>query len=187
MELKGERVLPVDRATAWAALNNIDVLKAAVPGCESITLTAPNAYDVRVSAAIGPVKARFTGTLALADVQQPESYTLRFEMHGGAAGFARGEARVRLEAVDAQATQMGYAVNASIGGKLAQIGSRLVDAAAATMADKFFANFAAELANRHPAPAVAERASTGDAMVHRSPGLLATVWQILKRLFRSHS
>lgn len=187
MELNGERVLPVDRATAWAALNDIDVLKAAVPGCESITLTAPNSYDVRVNAAIGPVKTRFTGTLVLADVQQPESYTLRFQMQGGAAGFARGEARVRLESVDAQATKMIYAVNASIGGKLAQIGSRLVDAAAAMMADKFFANFAAELANRHPAPAVADQATTPDAIVQRSPGRLATVWQFLKRLFRSNS
>ncbi len=181
MELKGERVLPVDRAAAWDALNDIDVLKAAVPGCESITLTAPNAYEVRVNAAIGPVKTRFSGTLAVADVQQPESYVLRFEMQGGAAGFARGDARVRLEAMNAQSTKMSYGVSASIGGKLAQIGSRLVDAAAATMADKFFANFAAELANRHPAPAVADRATT--TAVQRRPGLVETVWQFLKRLF----
>lgn len=183
MELKGERVLPVDRAIAWAALNNVDVLKAAVPGCESITPTGPDAYEVRVNAAIGPVKTRFTGTLALADVQQPESYTLRFEMQGGAAGFARGEARVRLEPMDTQTTKMSYDVNASIGGKLAQIGSRLVDAAAATMADKFFANFAAELAARHPAPLAENRATSTTAVSARPPGVLAMVWQFLKRLF----
>ena len=183
MQLNGERVLPVDRATAWAALNDIDVLKAAVPGCESITLTAPSAYDVRVNAAIGPVKTRFTGTLVLADVQQPESYTLRFEMQGGAAGFARGEARVRLESIDAHATKMSYGVTASIGGKLAQIGSRLVDAAAATIADKFFANFAAELTARHPAPSDADRAPPATAPSVRPAGALATLWQFLKRLF----
>lgn len=183
MELKGERALPVDRATAWAALNDVDILKAAVPGCESITPTGPDAYDVRVSAAIGPVKTRFTGTLRLVDVQQPASYTLRFEMQGGGAGFSRGEARVRLEARDAQSTTMSYVVNASIGGKLAQIGSRLVDAAAATMADKFFANFAAELAARHPAPHAADRAAQATAIIARPPGVLAMVWQFLKRLF----
>lgn len=182
MELKGERTLPVERATAWAALNDVDVLKAAVPGCESITPTGPDAYDVRVNAAVGPVKTRFTGQLTLADVQAPESYTLRFELQGGAAGFSRGEARVRLEALGAASTKMSYVVNASIGGKLAQIGSRLIDAAAATMAGKFFANFAAELAARSPAP-VAGSATPSATMTTSPPGLLATIWQFLKRVF----
>ena len=178
MELKGERSLPVDRTTAWAALNNVEALKAAVPGCESITRIDDSHLDVAVNAAIGPVKSRFKGKLELADVVPPESYTIRFDLQGGPAGFSRGEARVRLDAVDAATTRMSYVVNASIGGKIAQVGSRLVDAAAATMADRFFATFAADLAAMHPpatgAPPVA---------VPRAPGFFATLWSFLKRLF----
>ena len=177
MELKGERTLPVSRERAWSALNDIDALKAAVPGCESFVATGENAYDVVVNAAIGPVKARFKGKIELADVQAPESYAIRFDMQGGAAGFSRGEARVRLEAVDAHSTRMLYDVNASIGGKIAQIGSRLVDAASATMADRFFGAFAADLAAKYPAPAGAP------AVVVARPGFFATLWAFLKRLF----
>jgi carbon monoxide dehydrogenase subunit G len=177
VELKGERLLPVSREGAWAALNDIDALKAAVPGCESFVATGENTYDVVVNAAIGPVKARFKGRIELADVQAPVSYTIRFDMQGGAAGFSRGEARVRLEAVDAHSTRMLYDVNASIGGKIAQIGSRLVDAASATMADRFFGAFAADLAAKYPAAAGAP------AVVVARPGFFATLWAFLKRLF----
>jgi uncharacterized protein len=177
VELKGERMLPVNREGAWAALNDIDALKAAVPGCESFVAAGESAYDVVVNAAIGPVKARFKGKIELADVHAPESYAIRFDMQGGAAGFSRGEARVRLEAVDAHSTRMLYDVNASIGGKIAQIGSRLVDAASATMADRFFSTFAADLAAKYPAPAGAP------AVVTARPGFLTTLWAFLKRLF----
>jgi len=146
LELMGERTLPVSREIAWQALNDTESLKSAVPGCESIVASGENAFDVAVNAAIGPVKARFKGKLELADVQAPESYTIRFDLQGGAAGFSRGDARVKLEPVDASTTRMTYVVNASIGGKIAQIGSRLVDAASATMADRFFTTFAADLA-----------------------------------------
>jgi len=175
VELKGERVLPVSREVAWKALNDVDVLKAAVPGCESLVLAGDNGYDVVVNAAIGPVKARFKGKLELADVEAPESYTIRFDMQGGPAGFARGDARVRLEAIEAQLTRMQYLVNASIGGKLAQVGSRLVDAASGAMADRFFGAFAADLANRYP--------STAGAAAVRRPGFFATLWTFLKRFF----
>jgi carbon monoxide dehydrogenase subunit G len=177
VELKGERLLPVSREGAWAALNDIDALKAAVPGCESFVATGENAYDVVVNAAIGPVKARFKGRIELADVQAPVSYTIRFDMQGGAAGFSRGEARVRLEAVETHVTRMLYEVNASIGGKIAQIGSRLVDAASATMADRFFSTFAADLAAKYPAPVGAT------VVVPTRPGFFATLWAFLKRLF----
>jgi carbon monoxide dehydrogenase subunit G len=176
VELKGERTLPVSRDIAWAALNDVDALKAAVPGCESIVAAGEHAYDVVVNAAIGPVKARFKGKLELADVQAPESYTVRFDLQGGAAGFSRGEARVRLDTVDAGTTRMQYVVDASIGGKIAQIGSRLVDAASATMADRFFGTFAADLAAKYP-PA------SGAAPVVARPGWFATLWTFLKRLF----
>ena len=177
MELKGERLLPVNREGAWAALNDIDALKAAVPGCESFVAAGDNAYDVIVNAAIGPVKARFKGRIELADVQAPESYAIRFDMQGGAAGFSRGEARVRLDAVDERSTRMLYDVNASVGGKIAQIGSRLVDAASATMADRFFSAFAADLAAKYPAPEGAP------SVVVARPGLFATLWAFLRRLF----
>src|SRR5262245_16254598 len=178
MELKGERILPVDQAKAWAALNDIDALKTAVPGCESITRIDDNRLNVAVNAAIGPVKSRFAGKLELADVVAPESYTIRFDLQGGGAGFSRGDARVRLDPADAGATKMTYVVNASIGGKIAQVGSRLVDAAAATMADRFFATFAADLAAKHPAAAGATAVP-----VPRAPGFFATLWAFLKRLF----
>ncbi len=176
--MKGERILPVDRATAWTALNDAESLKAAVPGCESLTRVGADAFDVAVNAAIGPVKSRFKGTLKLADVVEPDSYTIRFDLQGGAAGFSRGEARVRLDAAENSTTRMHYAVNASIGGKIAQVGSRLVDAAAATLADRFFAAFAADLAAKHPPPAGAPAHD-----VPRAPGFFAMLWSFIKRLF----
>jgi carbon monoxide dehydrogenase subunit G len=178
VQLKGERTLPVGRELAWAALNDVDALKGAVPGCETIVPAGENAFDVVVNAAIGPVKARFKGKLVLADVNAPESYTIRFDMQGGAAGFSRGEARVRLDAVDTGTTRMQYDVDASVGGKLAQIGSRLVDAASATMADRFFSVFAADLAARHPP------SSGAPASPVVRPGFLATLWAFIKRLVR---
>ena len=178
MELKGERTLPVARDLVWAALNDVDALKGAVPGCESIAPAGDNGFDVVVNAAIGPVKARFKGKLELADINAPESYTIRFDMQGGQAGFSRGEARVRLDAVDANSTLMKYEVDASIGGKLAQIGSRLVDAASATMADRFFSTFAVDLAVKYP-PA----AGAPVTPMPRAPGFFATLWAFLKRLF----
>ncbi|MGH6609996.1 MAG: CoxG family protein [Burkholderiaceae bacterium] len=182
MELKGERMLPASREAAWRALNDVEVLRAAVPGCEKIESTGPDTYDVAVNAAVGPVKTRFTGTLTLADVQAPESYTLRFDVRAGAAGFSRGEAHVQLHEVDTASTRMNYDVNASIGGKLAQIGSRLVDAAAATLADRFFANLAMELAKRQP---TIEATTMSDAPPQRqdSSGFWSAIIDFLKRLF----
>jgi carbon monoxide dehydrogenase subunit G len=178
MELTGERTLPVGREIVWRALNDTEALKGAVPGCETLAASGENAFDVAVNAAIGPVKARFKGKLEMTDVVAPESYTIRFDLQGGAAGFSRGDARVRLEAVDANTTRMHYIVNASIGGKLAQVGSRLVDAAAATMADRFFATFAVDLAAKHPPAAGAPAAPLPQA-----PGFFATLWAFLRRLF----
>lgn len=173
MKLTGQRTLPVDRATAWAALNDTELLKAAIPGCALFEPSAPDVFNVSILAAVGPVKTGFTGTLTLADAQPPAASTLRFDMKGGGAGFARGEAKVRLEAVDARRTEMRYEVDASIGGKLAQIGSRLVDTAAATMADRFFEAFVAGLAARQPASA---------SEVARPPGRWTVLWRFLKRL-----
>jgi uncharacterized protein len=146
MEMKGERLLPADRATAWRLLNDSEILKQCLPGCESMTATSDGNYDVAMTAAVGPVKARFKGKMSLADIEPPSRYRLIFEGQSAQAGFARGQARVELEAVSSHETRLRYAATAQIGGKLAQIGSRLVDAAAAATADRFFEVFAAQLA-----------------------------------------
>jgi carbon monoxide dehydrogenase subunit G len=145
MELKGERRLPVDRAAAWAALNDPQRLRAAIPGCEAIERTGDNQYRVEIVAALGPVRAKFRGKLLVEDVVAPESYTLRFEGEGGAAGFAKGNAQVSL--VDEGAsTLVRYIAAAQVGGRIAQVGSRLVDSAALKLADDFFAAFERQLA-----------------------------------------
>ncbi len=144
MELKGERRLPVDRETAWRALNDPERLRAAIPGCEAIERTGDNEYRVAMVAALGPVRAKFRGRLRLADVVMPERYTLRFEGEGGPAGFAKGSAQVTL-ADEGTSTLVGYTVAAQVGGKIAQIGNRLIDSAALKMADDFFAAFERQL------------------------------------------
>jgi carbon monoxide dehydrogenase subunit G len=140
MELTGQRRLPVDRAAAWSALNDPEVLRAAIPGCESIERTGENQYALHVAAALGPVRAKFRGRLNVEDIVAPESYTLRFEGEGGTAGFAKGTAKVRLSD-DAGATRLDYAVQSQVGGRLAQVGNRLIDSAARKLADDFFAAF----------------------------------------------
>lgn len=137
----GERQLAVSRDIVWAALNDVDVLRACVPGCESINDIGGGKYEVLMQAAIGPIKARFKGTMQIADVVAPESYSLTFEGAGGAAGFARGAAHVDLVEIDQVSTLLQYRSDATVGGKLAQIGARLVDSAARVMADRFFDAF----------------------------------------------
>jgi len=149
MELKGERRLPVPRAEAWRALNDPERLRAAIPGCEAIERTGEDAYRVVVVAVLGPVRAKFNGSLKLEDVVPPERYTLRFEGQGGAAGFAKGSAQVAL-ADERDGTLLSYAVNAQIGGRIAQVGQRLVDSAALKLADDFFAAFERGLAPAAP-------------------------------------
>ena len=144
MELKGERRLAVGRATAWGALNDPEVLRACIPGCEAVEKTGEDEYAVTVAVALGPVRARFQGKLRLEDVVAPASYTLRFEGQGGAAGFAKGSAAVSLEE-DGPATILRYSVNAQVGGRLAQVGNRLIDSAALRLADEFFAAFEQKL------------------------------------------
>ncbi len=140
MEMSGEQIVPAPRQAVWEALNDPEVLKASVPGCESIDKTGENEYAVLMVARVGPVSAKFRGKLTLSDIKPPESYSLAFEGQGGAAGFAKGGASVRL-AEQGVETRLSYDVKANVGGKLAQIGSRLVDAAAKKVADDFFRNF----------------------------------------------
>ncbi len=140
MEMKGEQLIPAPQRQTWDALNDPQILKECVPGCESIEPIGENQYQVNMTARVGPVSAKFKGKLTLSDIKAPSSYALAFEGQGGAAGFAKGGAQVRLQA-EGTGTRLAYDVKASVGGKLAQIGSRLVDAAAKKVADDFFPNF----------------------------------------------
>ncbi|HEX8738691.1 MAG TPA: carbon monoxide dehydrogenase subunit G [Casimicrobiaceae bacterium] len=154
MDLSNTRVVPAAPAAVWDALNDPAVLAACLPGCESFERTDDGAFKVTMTARVGPVSARFNGRMTMTDVDPPSAYTLHFEGQGGAAGFARGEARVSLAPSGVAETALTYVAKAQVGGKLAQIGSRLIDGAAAKMADDFFARFAAHLAP----PAAAEGA-----------------------------
>ena len=183
MNLTGRQPLPVSQAQAWAALNDTAMLQAAVPGCEAITPAGENAFELLMAVSIGPVKAKFKGRLTLSDLQPPSSYQIAFEGSGGAAGHGKGQAQVRLEAVSPGATLLHYTVTASVGGKLAQIGSRLVDMAAQKMAEDFFARFQAALIERHP-PAAAQAdtpATPAPKAPRSSPLQRLRAW--LRRLF----
>ncbi|HEX7044055.1 MAG TPA: carbon monoxide dehydrogenase subunit G [Burkholderiales bacterium] len=146
MEMSSSRTIPASQEQTWQALNDPEVLKAAIPGCESIEKLSETEYQIVMAAKVGPVSARFRGRMLLSDIDAPSAYTLTFEGQGGAAGFAKGGASVRLVPEDHGTTRLEYTVNAQVGGKLAQIGSRLIDGAAKKMADEFFAAFAAQLA-----------------------------------------
>ena len=149
MEMTGSRTVPSDIETTWRALNDPEVLKACIAGCESVERVSDNEYRVVMTARVGPVSARFSGRIVMTDIVAPTAYTLGFEGQGGAAGFAKGEARVTLVAND-PGTRIDYQAKAQVGGKLAQIGSRLVDGAAAKVADDFFARFVERLSVTAP-------------------------------------
>jgi len=149
MEMKGEQLIPAPQQVVWDALNDPGVLKACVPGCESIEKSGDNEYQVLMVARVGPVSAKFKGKLTLSDINPPNSYSISFEGQGGPAGFAKGSAQVRLASQDHH-TKLSYDVKANVGGKLAQIGSRLVDAAAKKVADDFFRNFNEKFASAAP-------------------------------------
>lgn len=178
MHLTGSQRLPVSQADAWAALNDTAMLQAALPGCEAITPAGDNAYDVLMAVSIGPVKAKFKGRLTLSDLDPPRSYRLGFEGSGGAAGHGKGQAQVTLQALSPTETQLAYDATASVGGKLAQLGSRLVDGAAQKLAEDFFARFVAALAARQAASALP--AAPAPAAPH--PGLLQRLLAWLRRL-----
>ncbi|SAL76763.1 carbon monoxide dehydrogenase subunit G [Caballeronia choica] len=146
MELTDTQTLPVPQQRAWEALNDTAILRVCIPGCESIDADGENAYAVAMTASVGPVKARFKGRMNLTEIDAPHTYTIVFEGQGGAAGFSKGSAKVNLEpGDDAESTVLSYSANAQVGGKLAQIGSRLVDGAARKIAAEFFKRFSAQL------------------------------------------
>jgi len=144
MEMTGSSRLKADRDTVWAALNNPDVLKACIPGCESFESTGENSFEAEVGAKIGPVKAKFKGNVELVDIVPSVSYRLVGEGTGGAAGFAKGGATVALADIDG-GTELSYEVSANMGGKIAQLGARLMTSTAKKYADRFFEAFAEQV------------------------------------------
>jgi uncharacterized protein len=149
MELQGEQTLALPREQVWEALNDPQVLKQCLPGCDLFEGDGENRYTVRMTASVGPVRARFNGKLVLDDIQPPTSYSLKFEGSGGAAGFGKGQARVSLAEVQpglpSAGTKLRYSANAQVGGRLAQVGARLIDGVAQKMSAEFFSRFARAL------------------------------------------
>jgi carbon monoxide dehydrogenase subunit G len=152
MDMTGQYRIPAPREQVWAALNDPAMLKASLPGCESLEKLSDHEFAATVVAKVGPVKAKFNGNVTLSNLNPPESYTISGEGKGGAAGFAKGGADVRLTE-EGDVTVLTYTAKADVGGKLAQLGSRLIDGTAKKMADEFFRNFSNQVAG--PAPAAA--------------------------------
>ena len=170
MDMTGEQRIPLPRQQVWEALNDPAILQACIAGCESIERVTDTEYKVAMTAAIGPVKAKFAGKLVLSDLDPPSSYALAFEGSGGAAGFGKGGAKVRLTE-DGAVTILSYEATASVGGKLAQIGSRLIDGVARKMAEDFFVRFNATVA---PTPVAAAEAEVTLAAADAATGTAAT-------------
>jgi carbon monoxide dehydrogenase subunit G len=155
MQMQGTRLLLATQQEAWQALNDPVILKACIPGCEKFESTEPNVYSATVSLKIGPVAAKFTGKVSLLDIQPPHSYALKFDATGGVAGFGKGESKVQLTPVD-QGVELSYSVNSQVGGKIAQLGQRLIDGVAKSLAEDFFARFEKELQSRLEPPSTQE-------------------------------
>ena len=187
MELQGEKLIPAPQDKTWAALNDPEILKACITGCESLERSGDDAYAAVVAVKVGPVSARFKGQLKLSNVQAPHSYTIHFDGQGGVAGFGKGSADVTL-APEGEQTRLKYLAKAQVGGKMAQVGSRLIDAAAGKMTADFFDAFEARLrpaeaAAAAPAPAAAEARGGGSRIVGWVVGaaIVLAVWYFLSR------
>jgi carbon monoxide dehydrogenase subunit G len=175
MDMTGEYRIAATREKVWAALNDPDVLRASIPGCQSLDKVSDNEFAARVVAKVGPVKSTFNGHVTLTNINAPESYTISGEGKGGAAGFAKGGADVSLKEESGE-TVLSYTAKADVGGKLAQLGSRLIDGTAKKMADEFFANFQQQVTGPAPAPeaappeaAAAPAPATGEVVEGEAP------------------
>ena len=175
MEMQASRTLAVSQQQAWEALNDPEVLKLCIPGCDKVEPTGENQYSVAMALKIGPVSAKFAGKITLSDIVPPESYNIAFDGSGGVAGFGKGNAQVKLVPLPADAAgqascELHYTVHASVGGKIAQLGQRLIDGAAKSMAEDFFKRFDDEMQRRFPraeAPS-ADAAASADAVTQPS-------------------
>ena len=165
MDMTGEYRISAPREKVWAGLNDPETLRASIPGCESLEKTGDNSFSAKVVAKVGPVKAKFGGDVTLSNINPPESYTISGEGKGGAAGFAKGGADVKLAEDGEGGTILTYTAKADVGGKLAQLGSRLIDGTSKKMADEFFSKFSEQVApsapaESEPAPAAAHAPAT---------------------------
>jgi len=149
MDMQGSRQLAITQQQAWDALNDPAILKACIPGCDKVESTGESQYAIGMALKIGPVSAKFAGKITLLDIVPPKSYTINFEGQGGAAGFGKGNSAVSLVANDA-GCELNYTVHASVGGKVAQLGQRLIDGAAKSMAEDFFKRFDEAMQAAHP-------------------------------------
>lgn len=167
MDMNGERRIQAPRQRVWDALNDPEMLRASIPGCESVTRTAEDAFEAKVSLKIGPMAAKFGGKVKLENINAPASYTITGEGNGGAMGFAKGGADVSLEEIGPDETLLKYTVKAQVGGKMAQLGARLIDSTAKQMSDQFFDRFAAAVAP--PPPPVEAAAPAAAVAEHAAP------------------
>lgn len=174
MDMQGARQLAIGQQQAWNALNDPGVLKICIPGCDSIEATGEGAYALVNAIKVGPVAAKFKGAIHLADVNAPHSYTLNFEGNGGVAGFGKGSARVTLTPQE-EGCELAYTVHATVGGKIAQVGQRLIDGVARSMAESFFKRFDEEMQRRHGPPPEEAEEEAGE-----KPGALKKMWSRIK-------
>lgn len=191
MDMTGEQRIKAPKQVVWDALNDVEALRASIPGCEEVEKKSDTEFAAKVRLAVGPVKARFAGEVTLSDIDAPNGYTLTGQGSGGAAGFGKGEAKVSLSE-DGEETVITYTAHATVGGKLAQIGQRLIDSTAKKLAGQFFENFAAHLAatgaevaaeapaaGLAPAPAPAPAAGGGQGLFWGMTGVaLIILWII---------
>jgi carbon monoxide dehydrogenase subunit G len=182
MDMTGEFRIPASRETVWDALNDPEVLKASIPGCQKLEKVSEEELTATVKSKVGPVSATFTGKVTLSDINPPAGYKISGEGQGGVAGFAKGGAEVTLEEEGTE-TILRYSANAQVGGKLAQIGSRLIDSTAKKMANEFFTNFVAQIGTSKPedkadSSSDTDQAETDTATVPSAPnsGLSPAVW-----------
>jgi carbon monoxide dehydrogenase subunit G len=190
MEMLGNRRLGITQQQAWEALNDPETLKKCIPGCDKFELTGDNQYSVALAVKIGPVSAKFNGKVMLSDIVAPDGYKLTFEGQGGVAGFAKGSSSVTLRPLDGAAAappaidgveaasaeavpspvgcELDYTVQAQVGGKIAQLGQRLIDGAAKSTADDFFKRFEAEMQSRYGPPPVVAVEETAEAPAEKA-------------------
>jgi carbon monoxide dehydrogenase subunit G len=183
MDMTGERRIPAPRQTVWEALNDPEVLKASIPGCESLEKLADDEMKATAAVKVGPISARFSGKVQLTDINAPNSYRISGEGQGGVAGFAKGGANVAL-ADDGADTLLSYQVNAQVGGKLAQLGGRLIDATAKQMADAFFDRFSKQVQAMSPAAGSSpESVAPGPTarVPAEQPPATVSVWSMIPR------
>lgn len=183
MEFNGRYAIPAPPDVVWAALNDPEILKGCIPGCQSLTKTSDTEFQATATLKVGPVRATFKGKVTLSELDPPRGCLLKGEGQGGVAGFAKGQAQVRLEP-DEAGTLLSYDAGATVGGKLAQIGQRLLDAAAKQIADDFFARFAAAVGHANLSLAMPAEPSSSEPV--RAPivtqeargGLAPEIWVI---------